>query len=127
MVILLNATFNNIVVISWQSVLLVEEAGAPGYNQRPVANHWQILSSDILYRVCLTMSGIWTHNFTDWIGSCKSNYHAITTTTAPKISLLFLNDYMKTTVLSISLLFLVHLETGKILIWLGRIQMFYVK
>jgi len=25
-----NATFNNISVISWQSVLLVEEAGIPG-------------------------------------------------------------------------------------------------
>ena len=26
----LNATFNNISVISWQSVLLVEETGVPG-------------------------------------------------------------------------------------------------
>jgi hypothetical protein len=64
---------------------------------------------------------------TDWICSCTSNYHAITTTTALKISLLFLNDYMKTTVISISVLFLVYLETGKILNWWGRIQMFYAK
>jgi hypothetical protein len=28
----LNATFNNISVISWQSVLLVEETGEPGEN-----------------------------------------------------------------------------------------------
>jgi len=28
----LNATFNNILVISWQSVLLVEETGIPGEN-----------------------------------------------------------------------------------------------
>jgi hypothetical protein len=28
-----NATFNNISVISWQSVLLVEETGLPGDNQ----------------------------------------------------------------------------------------------
>jgi hypothetical protein len=28
----LNATFNNISVISWQSVLLVEETGGPGEN-----------------------------------------------------------------------------------------------
>jgi hypothetical protein len=35
--ILLNATFNNISVISWQSVLLVEETGVPGENHRPVA------------------------------------------------------------------------------------------
>ena len=27
-----NATFNNISVISWQSVLLVEETGVPGEN-----------------------------------------------------------------------------------------------
>ena len=32
-----NATFNNISVISWRSVLLVEETGVPGENHRPVA------------------------------------------------------------------------------------------
>jgi len=39
-----NATFNNISVISWRSVLLVEETGVPGENHRPVASHWQTLS-----------------------------------------------------------------------------------
>jgi len=34
-----NATFNNISVISWQSVLLVEETGAPEENHQPVASH----------------------------------------------------------------------------------------
>ena len=34
-----NATFNNISAISWQSVLLVEETGAPGENHQPVASH----------------------------------------------------------------------------------------
>ena len=34
-----NATFNNISVISWWSVLLVEETGVPGKNHRPVASH----------------------------------------------------------------------------------------
>jgi hypothetical protein len=34
-----NATFNNMSVISWRSVLLVEEAGVPGENHRPVASH----------------------------------------------------------------------------------------
>ena len=33
-----NATFNNISVISWQSVLVVEETGVPGENHRPVAS-----------------------------------------------------------------------------------------
>jgi hypothetical protein len=32
-----NATFNNIAVISWRSVLLVEEIGVPEENHRPVA------------------------------------------------------------------------------------------
>jgi hypothetical protein len=31
--------FNNISVISWQSVLLVEETGVPGENHRPVESH----------------------------------------------------------------------------------------
>jgi hypothetical protein len=39
--IVLNATFNNISVISWRSVVLVEETGK---NHRPVASHWQTLS-----------------------------------------------------------------------------------
>jgi hypothetical protein len=34
-----NATFNNISVISWRSVLLVEETGGPEQNHRPVASH----------------------------------------------------------------------------------------
>jgi len=40
----LNVTFNNISVISRQSVLLVEETGVPGENHRPVASPWQTLS-----------------------------------------------------------------------------------
>jgi hypothetical protein len=32
--IVLNATFNNISVISWWSVVLVEETGVPGENQK---------------------------------------------------------------------------------------------
>ena len=34
-----NATFNNILVISWQLVLLVEEIGEPGENYRPVTSY----------------------------------------------------------------------------------------
>ena len=36
-----NATFNNISVMSWWSVLLIEETGVPGENHRPIASHWQ--------------------------------------------------------------------------------------
>jgi hypothetical protein len=38
-VMVFNATFNNISVISWRSVLLVEETGVPGENHQPVASH----------------------------------------------------------------------------------------
>jgi len=44
----LNATFNNISAISWQSVLFVEETGVPGENHRYVASHWQTLSHNIV-------------------------------------------------------------------------------
>ena len=39
MVIVFNVTFNYISVISWRSVLLVEETGVPGENNRPAASH----------------------------------------------------------------------------------------
>jgi len=35
-----NATFKNNSAISWQSVLLVEETGAPVENHQPVASYW---------------------------------------------------------------------------------------
>jgi hypothetical protein len=38
-VMVFNATFNNISVISWRSVLLGEETGVPVENHRPVASH----------------------------------------------------------------------------------------
>jgi len=39
-----NATFNNISVISWQSVLLVEETGGPGENHRPVSSQTNFIT-----------------------------------------------------------------------------------
>ena len=58
-----NATFNNISVISWCSVLLVEETGVPGENHRPAASPGQTLALKIVYRVHLAMSRIRTNNF----------------------------------------------------------------
>ena len=43
-----NATFNNISVISWRSVLLVEETGVSVENHRPAEFHWQTLSHIIV-------------------------------------------------------------------------------
>jgi len=44
----LNFTFNNISVVLWRSVLLVEETGVPGENNRPFASHWQTLSHNVV-------------------------------------------------------------------------------
>jgi len=46
-----NATFNTISVISWRLVLLVEETGEPRENHRsrPVASHWQTLSHFVVH------------------------------------------------------------------------------
>jgi hypothetical protein len=38
-VMLFNATFNNISIISWQSVLLVGESGVPRKNHPPAIGH----------------------------------------------------------------------------------------
>ena len=52
---------------------------------RPVESHWQTLSYNVVH---LPLSGIRTNNIssvvigTDCTGSCKSNYHTITATTA---------------------------------------------
>ena len=42
-------TFNNISVISWWSVISVEETKRPGKNHRPVASHWQTLSHNVAH------------------------------------------------------------------------------
>jgi len=42
-----NAIFNNISVISWWPVLLVEESGVIGENHWPAASHWQTLSHNV--------------------------------------------------------------------------------
>ena len=57
--IVFNATFNNISVISWWSVLLVVETRGPGKNHRTAASHWQTLSHNI---VLLALSGSRSHN-----------------------------------------------------------------
>ena len=91
-VIVFNATFNNISVISWQSVLLAEEIRISGENYQSVTGHRQ--NDIMLYQVHLAWAGFQLTTLvvigTDCTGSCKSNNHTITTTTAPLFFLMFL-------------------------------------
>ena len=57
-VMVFNVTFINISVISWRSVLLVDETGE---NHRPAASHWQTLSHTVVSNTP-RLSGIRTHN-----------------------------------------------------------------
>jgi len=45
----LNAIFNNISVISYPSVLLVEETGGHGENHRPVSCHWKTWLHNVVH------------------------------------------------------------------------------
>ena len=71
-----NDTFDNISVISWQSVLLVKEPGVPGEHLA-----WAGFELTILVVIG-----------TDCIDSCESNYHMITTMIVPMTGLIWLID-----------------------------------
>jgi hypothetical protein len=55
---------SNISVISWQSVLLVEETCVPGENHWLATSHWHTLSHYVVLNTS-HLSGIRTHNGSD--------------------------------------------------------------
>ena len=61
MTMVFNATFNNISVILWGSVLLMEETGVPGENHQPAVNHRLTLSHNAVSSTP-HMGGIRTRN-----------------------------------------------------------------
>ena len=76
-----NATFNNISEISWVSVLLVEKTRDAEENHPPAASHWQMLSHNVVSSTP-RLRGFELIG-TDCMGTYKSKYHEITTTTNP--------------------------------------------
>jgi hypothetical protein len=82
-----NATFNNISVLSWRLVSLVEDTGEPGENHRSVANYWQTsaitmsLSSGVdCYTHCSTVTHVLLASFPN-VTRWRCNSHCLDVTT----------------------------------------------
>ena len=110
---LFNATFNNISVVLWWSVLLVEETRVSRYInyllqvRQTLSLYWEhiamsrnqtlvVIGTDYIGRCKQTLVVIGT----DYIGRCKSNYHMVLfsicflhTYHFPKILTTFINSF----------------------------------
>ena len=76
-VMVISDTFNNISVISWRSLLLVEETVVSGENHRSVASHWQTLAHNVVSSTP-RLSVIRTHDVCGdrhWLHSVDINSH----------------------------------------------------
>jgi hypothetical protein len=73
--------------VTGATLLQLEETGVPRENHRPLASHYQILSHNVISSTPRHERGLNSQLLvligTDSTGSCKSNYHTITTTTVP--------------------------------------------
>ena len=86
-----SATFNNISVMSWRSVLLAEETGIPWEKHRASASHWQTLSHKVVSSTH-HLSRIRTHN----VSGDRLIIAILTMTTSwrAEIKVLFLSFYL---------------------------------
>jgi hypothetical protein len=75
-----NSTFNNISVILWWSVLLMEDTRVPRENHCSVKSHWQNLSHNV---VSNTPRHEQIQNFSGCTCSCINYYYTITTMAIP--------------------------------------------
>ena len=80
-----DTTFNNVSVVSWQSVLLVVETGVPGENHRPVAYHWQTSVTWCCIEYAPHLSEIRAPNVSRSYGSWIFNYLCIQCLTPLKL------------------------------------------
>jgi hypothetical protein len=69
MVMVFKTIFNIILLISWQSILFVEENGVPGESQRSVASNWQTLLHSVVW-VRFELTTLLVIG-TDWLSVCS--------------------------------------------------------
>ena len=104
-----NATFNNVSVISWRSVLLVGETGIPGENHRLATSHWQTLShgnesSTPRHERNYNSQRWWRDTDCIDIVNTSTLYHTITTKMAP---------LMKHSIYIVGSMFTVNFSNGR--------------